>query len=268
MNEIEIYKTPDGHTEVEVQFEGDTFWLSQEQIANLFERDRTVITRHLRNIFKEGELDEKVVCANFAHTTKHGAIKGKTQENRAKYYNLDAILSVGYRVNSKRGTQFRQWATQRLKDYLVKGYAVNEKRLQQVSENLRQLETVVNQIQLAGNSEQLQVTQIKGLLEILGNYTKSFVLLNQFDSNTLTSEKLNENITYEMQYPEAKEAIASLKKELIKKKEATDLFGNEKDESFKSSLRSIVQTFGGQYVCRTSSTPAVLYYKKSFFHRW
>ncbi len=133
-------------------------------------------------------------------------------------------------------------------DYLVKGYAVNEKRLQQVSQNLRQLETVVNQIQLAGNTEQLQVPQIKGLLEILGNYTKSFVLLNQFDSNTLTSEKLNENITYEIQYPEAKKAISELKKELIKKKEATDLFGNEKEDSFKSSLGSIVQTFGGQYV--------------------
>ena len=112
MSEIEIYKTSDGSTQVEVRFEKETVWLSQNQIAELFQRDRTVITRHLRNIFKEGELDEKVVSANFAHTTQHGAIKGKTQEKEVKFYNLDAILSVGYRVNSKRGTQFRQWAIQ------------------------------------------------------------------------------------------------------------------------------------------------------------
>ena len=248
MSEIILYQDAKKQIQIEVKLDGETVWLSQEQISELFERDRTVITRHLRNVFKEGELDEQVVCANFAHTTKHGAIEGKTQEKRVKYYNLDAILSVGYRVNSKRGTQFRQWATARLKDYLIKGYALNEKRLQQVSQNLRQLETIVNQIQLVGNSEQLQLTEVKGLLEILSNYTKSFVLLNQFDGNKLVSEKLNENITYEIQYREAKAAIVELKKQLIKKREATDLFGNEKDESFKSSLQSIVQTFGGQYL--------------------
>jgi hypothetical protein len=113
MKEIEIYQAKGNEPRVEVRFEGDTVWLSQAQIAQLFQKDRTVITRHLNNVFREGELDERVVCANFAHTTKHGAISGKTQEKTAKYYNLDAIISVGYRVNSKRGTQFRQWATQR-----------------------------------------------------------------------------------------------------------------------------------------------------------
>jgi hypothetical protein len=102
--QIEIYKSEDSQIHVEVKFDRETFWLTQEQIAKLFERDRTVITRHLRNIFKEGELDEQVVCANFTHTTQHGAIKGKTQEKIVKYYNLDAIISVGYLVNSKRGT--------------------------------------------------------------------------------------------------------------------------------------------------------------------
>jgi len=113
--QIEIYKSEDSQIHVEVKFDRETFWLTQEQIAKLFARDRTVITRHLRNIFKEGELDEQVVCANFTHTTQHGAIKGKTQEKIVKYYNLDAIISVGYRVNSKRGTQFRQLATQQMK---------------------------------------------------------------------------------------------------------------------------------------------------------
>ena len=120
MSEIILYRDAEKQIQIEVKLDGETVWLSQEQISELFERDRTVITRHLRNVFKEGELDEQVVCANFAHTTKHGAIEGKTQEKRVKYYNLDAILSVGYRVNSKRGTQFRQWATARLKDYLEK----------------------------------------------------------------------------------------------------------------------------------------------------
>ncbi len=117
MNEIIIYQTKDNETQIEVQFENETFWLTQNQIAELFQRDRTVINRHLNSIFKTQELEDKVVCAFFAHTTQHGAIKGKTQEKEVKYYNLDAILSVGYRVNSIRGTQFRQWATQRLKDF-------------------------------------------------------------------------------------------------------------------------------------------------------
>lgn len=132
MNEVVIYETAENQVQVEVRFEGETFWLTQIQIAELFQRDRTVIAKHLRNVFQEGELDEKVVCAKFAHTTAHGALKGKTQQKETKYYNLDAIISVGYRVNSKRGTQFRQWATQRLKDYLVKGHAINQKRLDEL----------------------------------------------------------------------------------------------------------------------------------------
>lgn len=241
MSEIVIYQTPDNQTQVEVQFEGETFWLTQEQIAILFERDRTVITKHLKNIFKEGELVEDVVCANFAHTTKHGAIKGKTQEKTVKYYNLDAILSVGYRVNSKRGTQFRQWATQRLKAYLVQGYAINQKRLEELGK-------MVQLIEQSGKTETLQLQEAKGLLDIMSHYTKSFVLLNQYDSHNLQTLQLNENITYEIEYDEAKAAIAELKKQLIAKNEATELFGNEKDNGFGSSLQSIVQTFGGQYL--------------------
>ena len=241
MNEIEIYQTLEKQTEIHVRFEGETVWLTQSQITELFQKDRTVITRHINNVFKDGELDEKVVCAKFAHTTKHGAIKDKTQETTVKHYNLDVIISVGYRVKSKRGTQFRQWATQRLKDYLAKGYALNEKRL-------AQLHQTIQLISAGGNVDTLQLHEAKGLLEIITNYTQSFVLLNQFDSNNLNSGKLTENITYEIQYPEAKFAVEELKKKLIKKKEATALFGNEKDEGFKSSLRSIVQTFDGEYV--------------------
>lgn len=156
-------------------------------------------------------------------------------------YNLEVIISVGYRVKSIRGTQFRQWATQRLKDFLVQGYAINQKRLDELGK-------MVQLIELSGKTENLQLPEAKGLLDILSHYTKSFVLLNQYDSHTLPTGQLNENITYEIQYDEAKTAIAELKKQLIVKQQASELFGNEKDESFKSSLRSIVQTFGGSFL--------------------
>ncbi len=140
MNQVEIYQTKDKQTEIEVQFEEDTVWLTQQQITELFDRDRTVIVKHIGNIFKEGKLMEKPVCAKFAHT----AGDGKTYE--VQYYNLDVIISIGYRVKSKKGTRFRQWATQRLKDHLVKGYTLNEKRLRQVVQNMQQLEQAVKLI--------------------------------------------------------------------------------------------------------------------------
>lgn len=241
MNQVEIYKTLDNQTEIQVQFEKETVWLSQNQISELFQRDRTVITKHINNIFKEGELDKKLVCANFAHTTQHGAIQGKTQETVVKYYNLDVIISVGYRVKSQRGTQFRQWATQRLKDYLVKGYALNQKRLDE-------LQQTVQLISKGIHSGELELKEAKGLLEIITQYTQSFALLNQYDSNAIESGKLNEDITYEISYKEAKAAIAELKKQLLAKKEATELFGNEKDKSFEGTLQNVVQTFGGKYL--------------------
>lgn len=232
MSEIVIYQNPDNQAVVEVKFDNETVWLTQEQLVLLFGRDQSVISRHIRNVFKEGELDEK---SNMQKMHIANSDKPVT------FYNLDVIISVGYRVNSKRGTQFRQWATQRLKDYLVKGYAINQQRLEQLNQ-------IVNVIQQSGKADNLQLDEAKGLLEILSNYTRSFVLLNQYDSNSLKTEKLNANITYEIQYNEAKNAIAELKKQLIAKKEATALFGNEKDSSFEGTLQSIIQTFGGEYL--------------------
>jgi hypothetical protein len=130
-NQIEIYKAQDGTTQINVQFEQDTVWLTQAQMAALFGKGRTTITEHIKNVFTEGELEEKVVCRYFRHTTQHGAIEGKKQSKKVTHYNLDVIISVGYRVKSKQGTQFRIWANTILKDYLVKGYALNEKRLAQ-----------------------------------------------------------------------------------------------------------------------------------------
>ena len=125
-SQIIIYQTQDGLTKIETRLDDETVWLTQEQIAALFEKGRSTITGHIQNVFKEGELDEKVVCRDFRHTTKHGAIQGNTQDTTVKYYNLDVIISVGYRVKSQRGTQFRIWATQRLREYIVKGFALND----------------------------------------------------------------------------------------------------------------------------------------------
>ncbi len=127
-SEIIIYQNPDGNIKIDVRLEDETVWLTQVQMAELFGKARTTITEHIQNAFKEGELDESVVCRNFRHTTQHGAIEGKTQEKSAKYYNLDVIISVGYRVKSKQGTQFRIWATQRLREYIIKGFALNDER--------------------------------------------------------------------------------------------------------------------------------------------
>lgn len=235
MNEVIIYKTNDNQTQIDVKFENDTVWLSQSQITALFERDRSVITKHINKIFKDGELDEKsnVQKMHIAHS-----------DRPVTFYNLDVIISVGYRVNSKQGIRFRQWATQRLKDYLVKGYIINEKRLDQ----LNQIVTIIEQ---TNKIDDIQFSEAKGLLDILSNYTRSFVLLNQFDSQNFQSKNLNPNVTYVIEYNDAKKAILELKKQLIAKKEATKLFGNEKDKSFEGTLKSIVQTFDGEYLYKS-----------------
>ena len=234
IGEIEIYKTSNG-TEIQVRLDNETIWLDAHLIARLFEVNRPAIVKHIQNIYKAGELDEFSTCSILEQVAADG------KKRKMNLYNLDVIISVGYRVNSKQATRFRQWATQRLKEHLVKGYTINQKRLEELGK-------MVQLIEQSGKDETLQLQEAKGLLEILGHYTKSFVLLNQYDNHSLQTGKLSENITYEIQYDEAKAAIAELKKQLIAKKEATELFGKEKDEGFKSSLQSIVQTFDGKYL--------------------
>ena len=248
MSQIEIYQTKDKQTQIEVRFEEDTVWLTQQQMGELFDQTKQNISLHINNCYKEKELLKKSTVKESLTVQKEG---NRLVSRKIEFYNLDIIISVGYRVKSKRGTQFRQWATQRLKDFLVKGYALNEKRLQQVVQNMHELEQAVKLIQQSGNSEQLSTSEAKGLLEIITNYTQSFILLNRFDSNTLPDEKLNEDITYEIQFDEATTAIDELKKQLVKKKEASSLFGKRKDESFDGILKTIVQTFGGEYLYKS-----------------
>ena len=238
MNGIEIYKSKTGETQVEVRFEHDTVWLNLNQIAQLFGRDKSVISRHLSAVFRDNELDRQSVVAKNATT----ALDGKTYQ--VDFYNLDEILSVGYRVNSKQGTQFRIWATQRLRDYLVEGISINKKRLQE-------LEKIVEVISKTTIDQTHDLAEAKGLLHILNHYTKSFILLNQFDSASLPLQNLNGVVTYQIEYDEAVQAIEILKSELIQKNEATPLFGNQKDKSFEGILRSILQTFDGNYLYPT-----------------
>jgi len=247
MNEIEIYQSSDKKIEIQVQFENETVWLTQAQIVDLFQTTKSNISEHSKHIFQEGELDREQTVRKFRTVRTEGK---KKVSRILEHYNLDLILSIGYRVNSKRGTQFRQWATQRLKDHLIKGYTLNKKQLQHYGQNLQQLEQTIKLIQ-QGNSAERTGSEVKGLLEIITQYTQSFILLNRFDNQVFIEEKLNETITYEIDYNDSLRAIEELRKQLIKTKEASGLFGKQKDKNFQGILKSIVQTFDGEYLYKT-----------------
>ena len=152
-SEIVIYQTTDNETRIQTRLQDETVWLTQEQMAELFGKGRTTITEHIGNIFKESELDEKVVCRLFRHTTKHGALKGKTQNKQVKYYNLEVIIAVGYRVKSKQGTQFRQWATKRIHEYIVKGFTMDDDRLKQEGARSRYFTELLQRVRNIRSSE-------------------------------------------------------------------------------------------------------------------
>jgi len=238
-NKFIIYETESGVIEVQVQ--QDSVWLSQAQLADLFGTKRPAITKHLGNIFNSKELDKKAVCSILEHTAEDGK-RYKTQ-----YYNLEAIISVGYRVNSMNATRFRQWATARLKEHLVQGYTLNEQRLQQHQDRLKKLQQTLTLFQ-NNIIDQANLPEAKGLVSVISNYARTFVLLNQFDSERLPTTDFDEDIRYEIKYSEARAAIELLKQDLISKGEATELVGNEKDDSFSGVLGSVVQSFGGQYL--------------------
>ena len=238
-NKIIIYQTEDGQTQIDVRLENETVWLTQAQMAELFQKDRTVITRHINNVFKEGELNREEVSAKIAHTTLHGAIEGKTQTQELVLYNLDVIISVGYRVKSKRGTAFRIWARKVLKDYLVKGYAVNERiRKEQIGE-LRQLVGMLGRT--IQNQPLLSNDETNALFEVVTDYTYALDTLDNYDYERLTIQKTTKEEPFHATYENAMEAINGLREKF-----GGVLFGNEKDESFKSSIGQIYQTFGGE----------------------
>jgi len=237
-NQIEIYTTKDNQTEVQVLFEQETVWLNQYQLSDLFETDRTSILKHLQNIYNTGELVEDATCAKFAQVRQEGK---RNVKREVLHYNLDAILSVGYRVNSKQGTQFRQWATQRLKDYLVKGYVINQKRLEEAESKFQELKQAVKLLESVVNTKEITGDEAQGLLKVLSDYAFALDILDQYDHQTLKISETEDKEIFKISYTEAIIAIEGLKTKFG----GSNLFGNEKDDSFKSSLATIYQTFDG-----------------------
>lgn len=230
-HQIEIYKSLDNIIELQVSLDKDTVWLTQEQLVILFQRDQSVISRHIRNVFNEKELEEKSNMQKM-----HIANSDKP----VSFYNLDVIISVGYRVKSIQGTQFRQWATQRLKDYLVKGYVLNEKRLKELHYKYSDLQQAIKLAANAGNIESLSSTEATGILKVIEQYAYALETLDKYDHQKLTIDSdTSETEIQKLSYEEAIHQI-NIWRDYQK---AGKLFGNEKDQSFKSSLETIYQTF-------------------------
>lgn len=233
--EIVIYKTPQNEVELKVKLEKETVWLSLDQMAFLFDRDKSVISRHIRNILQEKELDKNSVVAKFATT----AADGKTYQ--VDYYNLDMIISVGYRVKSQNGVRFRIWASKILKQYLIKGYAVNERRLLEAREKFRELQEAVLFMQKQSRKELLSGQEAE-ILHLLADYSKTLSLLEQYDTGTLAETK-GRKTKFILQYENCVKIIVELKRELAVKKEAGDLFGHERGGGFEGIIRGLYQTF-------------------------
>lgn len=234
-NQIIIYHTEDGQMQIDVRLENETVWLTQKQIAELFGTKRPAITKHLKNIYASEELDEGSTCSILEHMGNEGK-----QTYSTKYYNLDVILSVGYRVNSKNATRFRQWANKVLKQYLIKGYAINERmRKEQIGE-LRQL------VGMLGRTIQSQPLlsndETNALFEVVTDYTYALDTLDNYDYERLTINKTTKEEPFHATYENAMEAINGLREKFG----GSVLFGNEKDDSFKSSIGQIYQTFDGE----------------------
>lgn len=232
--EIVIYKSPTG-PEIQVKLEKDTVWLDAHLIAQLFDVNRPAIVKHINNIYKTGELDKKSTCSILEQVAADGKIR------KMNLYNLDMIISVGYRVNSQRATQFRIWATKTLKEHLVKGYTINEKRLLQAKNQLQELQGTISFLQEKAKHE-LLAGQEQEIFNLLANYSRTLTLLEQYDKEKLSLIK-NTKGRFILKYEEAINVISKIKKDLVAKKEASDLFGQENSDKFKGILGSIYQTF-------------------------
>ncbi|MFC2493067.1 MAG: RhuM family protein [Prevotella sp.] len=236
-NQIVIYQSEDGQTQVDVRLENETVWLTQAQMVDLFQTTKQNVSLHVGNVFKEGELEEKSTVKEYLTVQKEGERK---VSRKVKYYNLDVIISVGYRVKSKRGTAFRIWANNVLKQYLIKGYAVNERmRKEQIGE-LRQLVGMLGRT--IQNQPLLSNDETDALFKVVTDYTYALDTLDNYDYGRLTINKTTEEEPFHATYNNAMEAIYGLRDKFG----GSVLFGNEKDGSFKSSIGQIYQTFGGE----------------------
>jgi len=234
-NEIKIFQTQDGSTEFSVLLNNETVWLNLNQMSELFERDKSVISRHIKNVFSEDELDKNAVVAFFATTGTDG------KNYNVEYFNLDVIISIGYRIKSKRGTQFRIWANKILKEYLINGYVLNNKILEQKSDHYNELLNSLNIISNALKLKELENSESEGLLRIISEYSYGLQVLDQYDYQSLTIQNTSISTIFQLTYEDAKNQISIAKKN----KGNSELFGREKDESFKSSINTIYQTIDG-----------------------
>ena len=235
-NDVLLYQSPDGNTQLQVQLQNETVWLTQAQMADLFDVSRPNVTMHLRNVFKEGELEEISVGKESLLTAADG------KSYRVKHYNLDVIISVGYRVKSLRGTHFRQWATQILRQYLVQGYALNELRLRESARQLADLKRLVQLQSEVAASQELTSDQSDALLRVLGDYARALDVLDQYDHQRLRVRATASDGPFVLTYEAGLEAVEGLRKQFG----GSALFGREKDASFQSSVRTIYQSFSGE----------------------
>lgn len=234
-NSIEIYRSQDGSVQLNVKLENETVWLTQSQMAELFGRDRTVIARHINNCYKEGELDKNITCAKFAHMGKD-----QDQMYETAMYNLDVIISVGYRVKSVQGTRFRQWANSVLKQYLIKGYVINQQikldRYNELKDVVRLMARAIGMQEIVTNDE------YGGLFNVISDYVYALDTLDHYDYQSLSIKQTTKEEPFRATYDNAMEAINALKDKFG----GSQWFANEKDDSFKSSIGQIYQTFGGE----------------------
>jgi prophage maintenance system killer protein len=238
MNQIQLFTSTDGKISLEVSFENETTWLSLDQMVALFGRDKSVISRHLRNLFNEGELERKAVVAKFATT----AADGKTYQ--VDYYALDVIISVGYRVKSQRGVQFRQWATQTLKQHLVQGYTLNQKRL---TERGIEFEQAISLLSKTLANQQLVAPAGEAVLQVISDYARSWSLLQGYDEQSLTDVTQAQQGMVALNFADALTAMGELKRQLIAKGEATELFGQLRGNGLESAIATIEQGFGEEF---------------------
>jgi prophage maintenance system killer protein len=228
---VAIYQSADGGTTIDVRLERDTVWLTQAQMGELFGRERSVITKHISNVFKEGELDRNSVCANFAHAAEDG----KTYS--VQYLNLDVIISVGYRVKSQRGTQFRIWATNVLRQHLVHGYTIHEKRLKELNQAVRLIADVAHRRPLTGD-------EATALLNVVGDYAYALEVLDDYDHQRIRLGEVSPGPVAALDLEEARQVIVRMGERFG----ASGLFGREKDDGLEGSLTAVVQTFDGEDV--------------------
>lgn len=231
---IMLYEAKDGNLKIDVKFKDDTVWLSQKEMAELFDKDSDTIGDHVKAIYESGELIQNRTTGDFPVVQKEGS---RMVNRIIQFYNLDMIISVGYRVNSIRGTQFRIWATNILKQHLTQGYTVYKKRLDELGKTIKLLKNVID-------SKKLTSDEATGLLKVITDYSYALDVLDRYDHETLEFNKITKEEIFQITYEEAINAIDTLRSKFG----GSDLFGNEKDESFKSSLGTIYQTFDGKYL--------------------